>query len=74
MATPFAALTPSKLRDELITHPLMLCIGSLGLSTFMSQSIYGTIDWRPVSGIHCRLGRLALIFSTFTAAFASVVA
>lgn len=51
MATPFAALTPSKLRDELITHPLMLCIGSLSLSTFMSQSIYGTIDWRPVSGI-----------------------
>ncbi|TBU51453.1 hypothetical protein BD310DRAFT_834326 [Dichomitus squalens] len=48
MATQFAPLTPAKLRDELLTHPLMLSIGSLGLSTFMSRSIFGVIDWRPV--------------------------
>ncbi|KAI0717388.1 hypothetical protein C8T65DRAFT_737973 [Cerioporus squamosus] len=49
MTTQFAApLTPHKLRDELLTHPLMLSIGSLSLSTFMSRSIYGMIDWRPV--------------------------
>ncbi|RDX54494.1 hypothetical protein OH76DRAFT_1341061 [Lentinus brumalis] len=48
MATQFAPLTPHKLKDELLTHPLMLSIGSLSLSTFMSRSIYGMIDWRPV--------------------------
>ncbi|RDX54510.1 hypothetical protein OH76DRAFT_1430012 [Lentinus brumalis] len=41
-------LTSHKLKDELLTHPLMLSVGSLGLSTFMSRSIYGTVDWRPV--------------------------
>ncbi|KAH9920003.1 uncharacterized protein BXZ73DRAFT_80238 [Epithele typhae] len=48
MAVQFAPITPSKLRDELLTHPLMLSVGSLSLSTFMSRSIYGMIDWRPV--------------------------
>ncbi len=51
MATQFAPLTPHKLKDELLTHPLMLSIGSLSLSTFMSRSIYGMIDWRPVSAV-----------------------
>ncbi|OBZ78271.1 hypothetical protein A0H81_01920 [Grifola frondosa] len=46
--TEFAPLSASKLRDELLTHPLMLSVGSFSLSTFMSRSIYGMIDWRPV--------------------------
>ncbi|RPD65484.1 hypothetical protein L226DRAFT_543270 [Lentinus tigrinus ALCF2SS1-7] len=49
MATQFAPITPSKLRDELLTHPLLLCIGSFGLSTFMSHAIYDVFDWRPVA-------------------------
>jgi len=44
----FTPLSVHKLRDELLTHPLMLSVGSFSLSTFMSRSIYGTIDWRPI--------------------------
>ena len=51
MTTQFAPLTATKLRDELLTHPLMLSIGSLSLSTFMSRSIYGMVDWRPVRNV-----------------------
>ena len=58
MAAQFAPLTVNKLRDELLTHPLMLSIGSLSLSTFMSRSIYGMIDWRPVCAPRCARGRL----------------
>ncbi|EED82803.1 predicted protein [Postia placenta Mad-698-R] len=41
-------LTLPKLQDELLAHPIMTSLGSLALSTFISRSIYGIIDWRPV--------------------------
>ncbi|RPD58888.1 hypothetical protein L226DRAFT_515361 [Lentinus tigrinus ALCF2SS1-7] len=41
-------LTIQQLKSELLTHPLMLSVGSFSLSTFMSRSIYGVVDWRPV--------------------------
>ncbi|TFK78539.1 hypothetical protein K466DRAFT_668406 [Polyporus arcularius HHB13444] len=47
-ANTSTTLTPRELRSELLTHPLMLSVGSLSLSTFMSRAIYGVVDWRPV--------------------------
>ncbi|KAI0709657.1 hypothetical protein C8T65DRAFT_739837 [Cerioporus squamosus] len=45
---PNPPLTVRELESELLTHPLMLSVGSLSLSTFMSRAIYGVVDWRPV--------------------------
>ncbi|KAF8884285.1 hypothetical protein CPB84DRAFT_1685923 [Gymnopilus junonius] len=47
MASPL--LHFSKLKDELLVHPIMTSLGSLALSTFISYSVYGVIDWRPVT-------------------------
>ena len=51
MAKPDASplLSVQELKSELLTHPLMLSVGSFSLSTFMSWAIYGVVDWRPVS-------------------------
>ncbi|EPQ52776.1 hypothetical protein GLOTRDRAFT_122703 [Gloeophyllum trabeum ATCC 11539] len=43
-----SVLSLPRLKDELIGHPLMTSMGSLALSTFISKSVYGAIDWRPV--------------------------
>lgn len=45
------ALLASKLKDELLVHPIILSAGSLALSIFISQAVYSTFDWRPVSTI-----------------------
>ncbi|PPR01023.1 hypothetical protein CVT26_015624 [Gymnopilus dilepis] len=38
-----------KLKDELLVHPIMTSLGSLALSSFISYTIYGVFDWRPVT-------------------------
>ncbi|KAJ3898780.1 hypothetical protein F5879DRAFT_979344 [Lentinula edodes] len=43
------ALLASKLKDELLVHPIILSAGSLALSIFISQAVYSTFDWRPVA-------------------------
>ncbi|OCH84305.1 hypothetical protein OBBRIDRAFT_786341 [Obba rivulosa] len=41
--------SPQYLWDELMLHPLLLCLGSLSLSMLMSRLIFGVLDWRPVT-------------------------